>query len=738
MAVVPYLTHVIENLKSLLKNEVALLWGVESDTKKLSSTLSTIHAILEDAEQKQLKDKAMQNWLKELNDAAYEADDILDECAFEALRCESEGQGSSSASLKRKLLSYLPTTYASPNILFRHSIGNRIKEITDKFDAIVANRRKFHLNERLVVEKRVEYDRVIKATIESANGNAWEAVDLDSLQRKLCDMLNGKRYLIVLDDVWDEDPDKWDALKQQAFGRGNEEHPNLVAIGKEIVKKCGGVPIAAKALGGLMRFKSQEKEWLHGSAISKEELIHLSMANGYISCKGGWEPEDIGDQICNELCLISFFQEDESEMIVLNSSSNISKEKVHYVTLVAGHADNFNNTVHKIVSLRTLRLQHPPTFPLEDDEFLCDFRKFGSLRAFDAGGRHMTESPSSIGNSKHLSLLAELKCLNLGGELRIRHLERVSNSMDAKEANLVGKQNLSQLQLNWEYGFGECESQENVDSEAQGEVESGTQTNVKSELVLEALKPHPNLKELVVSGYKVEYIENEYPCGGGFPSLEEDVYNCPKLEGLSREEGRELFPRLRKIEIGDCPKLSFSHLSSPKELLFECECTMILNSISNLNSLTSLAIVGDEETVCFPKEFLRNLTLIESLVIQNYEGLKVLPGDLASLVTLKIKGCPKLESLPEEGLRGFESLQSLEICSYRNIASLPVSIQSLTKLQSLDIQFCDELERQCEERKGEDWYKIAHISQVTFTAVCDSSFARCIISWFTVVTHYIK
>ncbi|GMQ04050.1 hypothetical protein CsSME_00049613 [Camellia sinensis var. sinensis] len=94
MAVVPYLTPAIENLESLLKNEVALLWG----------------------------------------------------------------QGSSSASLKRKVLSYLPTTYASPNIPFHHNIGNRIKEITDKFDAIAANRSKFHLNERLVVEKRVEYD----------------------------------------------------------------------------------------------------------------------------------------------------------------------------------------------------------------------------------------------------------------------------------------------------------------------------------------------------------------------------------------------------------------------------------------------------------------------------------------------------------------------------------------------------------------------------------------------------
>ncbi|THG15743.1 hypothetical protein TEA_009867 [Camellia sinensis var. sinensis] len=120
---------------------------------------------------------------------------------------------------------------------------------------------------------------------------------------------------------------------------------------------------------------------------------------------------------------------------------------------------------------------------------------------------------------------------------------------------------------------------------------------------------------------------------------------------------------------------------------------MVLNSISNLNGLTSLTIIGyADKMVCFPKDFLRNLTLLESLVIENYHELKVLPRDLASLVTLKslkIEGCPKLESLPEEGLRGCESFQSLHIIN------------------------CRELERQCEKGKGEDWYKIAHIPEIT-------------------------
>ncbi|KAI7988822.1 Disease resistance protein RGA2 [Camellia lanceoleosa] len=144
---------------------------------------------------------------------------------------------------------------------------------------------------------------------------------------------------------------------------------------------------------------------------------------------------------------------------------------------------------------------------------------------------------------------------------------------------------------------------------------------------------------------------------------------------------------------------------------------MVLNSISNLNSLTSLSIRDDKETVCFPKEFLRNLTLLESLSILDWRELKGLPEDLASLVTLKslkIDLCRKLESLPGEGLRGLESLQSLRIYRCQKVASLPASIQSLTKLQRIEIVSCGrELERRCEKGKGEDWYKIAHIPEVS-------------------------
>ncbi|KAL8532124.1 hypothetical protein ACS0TY_008659 [Phlomoides rotata] len=178
--------------------------------------------------------------------------------------------------------------------------------------------RRFDLRIWVCVSDDFSVAGIVRAILESIEGGGCNISTLDPLQRRLQEKLRGRRYLLVLDDIWNENQRLWDALKevlrcgsqgsvtiettriekvasmmsttgihrinylseddswalfkQRAFP--NEEgEDNFIAIGKVIVKKCGGVPLAIKALGSLMRLKSHEREWV---AIKESEMWHLS------------------------------------------------------------------------------------------------------------------------------------------------------------------------------------------------------------------------------------------------------------------------------------------------------------------------------------------------------------------------------------------------------------------------------------------------------------------------------
>ncbi|TYH47175.1 hypothetical protein ES332_D11G392800v1 [Gossypium tomentosum] len=74
--------------------------------KQWQSILSDIQAVLDDAEEKQIKNMGVKKWLEDLQDLAYDVDDILDEFAYEELRLKlnkSQAQASTSKALKAKL-----------------------------------------------------------------------------------------------------------------------------------------------------------------------------------------------------------------------------------------------------------------------------------------------------------------------------------------------------------------------------------------------------------------------------------------------------------------------------------------------------------------------------------------------------------------------------------------------------------------------------------------------------------
>lgn len=241
--------------------------------------------------------------------------------------------------------------------------------------------------------------RLLKAIIESGTGTSCNLVEMYVIQRRVQELILGKKFLLVLDDVWDDDHEKYERLKnlvhsgldgskllvttrnekvallmgttnpyrleglsdgdcwslfqELAYKNRQKELLALEEVGKEIAKKCRGVPLAAKALGSLMCLKNQKSEWSFirdcamwdlmehedgagilsalrvsyeylpthlkqcfaycsifpkGYRINKNTLIHLWMAEGFVPSSESIPPEEVGNGYFNELLWRSFFQ----------------------------------------------------------------------------------------------------------------------------------------------------------------------------------------------------------------------------------------------------------------------------------------------------------------------------------------------------------------------------------------------------------------------------------------------
>ncbi|XP_027158076.1 putative disease resistance RPP13-like protein 1 [Coffea eugenioides] len=156
-----------------------------------------------------------------------------------------------------------------------------------------------------------EYDatRITKELLRELSISFDKDEKLFSLQGKLQVGLTNKKFLLVLDDVWNDNYNDWDDLsipfksgsrgskiivttrnqqvarmmakersihhlklmleedcrslfKKHAFkNRDGNENAELEEIGNEIVKKCRGLPLAVKTVAGVLRSKATPEEW---------------------------------------------------------------------------------------------------------------------------------------------------------------------------------------------------------------------------------------------------------------------------------------------------------------------------------------------------------------------------------------------------------------------------------------------------------------------------------------------
>ncbi|XP_026398382.1 putative disease resistance protein RGA1 [Papaver somniferum] len=150
----PLLGTVFDSLGSIVASEFSLISGVNDEFQRLLDTISAIKAVIEDAEEKQLTDKPICDWLRKLKGATYDVEDFLDECNTDAaLRRSSEILKPSSGcnNIKEFMSHSVPSVFCcKASSSSRRAIAKRVQKFIRRFDEIYEQRSKFHLNPNVI------------------------------------------------------------------------------------------------------------------------------------------------------------------------------------------------------------------------------------------------------------------------------------------------------------------------------------------------------------------------------------------------------------------------------------------------------------------------------------------------------------------------------------------------------------------------------------------------------------
>ncbi|XP_052140376.1 putative disease resistance protein RGA1 [Oryza glaberrima] len=252
-------------------------------------------------------------------------------------------------------------------------------------------------------------------------------------------------------------------------------------------------------------------------------------------------------------------------------------------------------------------------------------------------------SHCSIGDLKNLS--------GLRGHVHITGLQNITASDDAKEANLVGKQFLGALTLEW------CWSSQDMEDDSDKEI---------ANQVLHNLQPNTNLQELSIRNYSANLFPNwiqdsslsmlvsitiddcqdcnEIPHLGDLPFLKYFlIHKMYAVESFGQRsnplttEGKHapIFPSLEILNLWEMYSLQFWNGTNNGDF-----ARLSHLSYSELPSLKSLKIESFQKLKSL--RFCPEMPMLQKLEISDCKELLSVDDPLLSISNLKVVRCPKL------------------------------------------------------------------------------------------------
>ncbi|XP_039162765.1 putative disease resistance protein RGA4 [Eucalyptus grandis] len=681
--IVSIVGEIVASLAPQAIENIGKLWGNKQELEALRDTVSTLQAVLDDAEEQYYRSREIKDWVDRLKGAFYDALDVLEEYNVEATRQELRGHN--------KIFKEVRKFFSGSNqVAFILKMSHKVRAVKKRIEVIEANR-KFGLN---MLPEREWRKR------EETHSFACEG---DIIGRD-DDKETVKKFLLDLDV------------------KGNVSILPIVGIGG-----LGKTTLAQHVYNDKMVSEHFElKMWVCVSNDFDMKKIVKNILAGVMKEELNYVMEQLQNELRRVidgrrylLVLDDYWDAKLETWLKLKSLlvGGARGSKILITTRLHSVADITYTTLPYLLGglskIKSVDLLMQMAFPKGEETQDPDLRPIGEEIARRLNCFIL---PKDKACAKNYGKLGELYGLNnIRGSLCIENLGHVTDAVEEyKAANLTGKQSLESLELKWG-GF-------NTD-------DAVIWTGTRNEALLDALQPPSNLQELTITGYEGEsfprwmmdslvsslpnLVEVEFKdCGrckrlsplGQLPHLK--ILRISRLDELEYiESGHSStstasFPSLLKLHIFYCKKLKAMPLTS------HLGDNISGQRVRHLPNLVDLFVwLCDELDLC--KDESGNILDFQGLQCLRYVNIKGLPKlaylpqwlvQASNLELLKIDGC-NLKALPEQ-IEAFQSLQRLKIVSCRSLISLPKGMQRLASLTDLVFDNCDELDISKDERSN--------------------------------------